>query len=256
MKLAALIIISLLCIGLVGAASFVQPESAGQEIEGDYEFRVRSAFDDLSRCNIRGESVIAEDSIEFVLYGEGGTGDESKHAFNIIDTTGIKDASDWQFTGTCTYKDGTKEPVEPLTDIIIDNTKPEVDVLEDFQPSAEKWEFLCVASNTGTVTYGGNTFAMKVHGALCIFDAAEAPEGDFTIKVKVSDGKDWAEIEFRNVEKALQRDPEVLEGYLIQEIKKTEGEEEPPENGWPLLIAIGIITAIIIIVSRHKQQKG
>ena len=152
MKYISLIIIFLLSISMVSAASFVSPEPM-DTIKGSYDFLIKAVYEDLNKCTINAESLEAEDSHTILLYADA----DSRYASTLFDTTILKDASDWKFSGKCSYKDGVVEPVEPLTDVTVDNTIPSLQVMS-FEEDSEYWDFYCVGANTASVEIGGQVY--------------------------------------------------------------------------------------------------
>lgn len=250
MKYIQIFIALLFAISFVSAASFVSPDSINI-INGNYEFRIKAAFEDIEKCTIIAVSEGAKDSDTFMIYGES---QDTKYASGRFDTTSIKDASDWVFKGTCSYKDSSKEPIEPIDRVTIDNTKPELQVIMPFDEEGEYWDFMCVAANEASIKIGGTEYFMNKEGAICRFYTDEAPEGAFDILVKISDGKDTQTLTFQNVDKNQLRDPLVLQQFLESQAEESvEDDYDKNAPHWPLVLSVAFILVVIYVVSRKKE---
>lgn len=248
MKIIYYLLMLILMISIVYSSSFISP-TQGQEIKDTVLLTLKTVSPGLSECDVLAESTMAGVSTHLMILNHQGN-----FVMQSIDTTGLKDASDYRLSGKCYDTIGTIEPIEPITGIIIDNTKPTAKQISDQisnWEASDNWEYLCVGVNIATISFAGEIHNMDLIGAECLFDSSVIAEGPYDVTATFSDGKDNIKIAYNNLLLKRERQPEYLKTVLQEELNRKATAEQPTQEtrvGWWSAIGILIIGILVIII--------
>lgn len=197
-----LLLVLLMSIGLVAAAStFEQPVTSGT-ITGSYYFNVTSTIAaTVQNCSITGSSSASGDSLATTwLYNLTATS-----ANATVDTTALEDAADWTFSGTCYNSTGGSETLTAITSVTVDNTNPTAPTLtsptDDSKDDDGSITFAVAVTGSqttactldfsnGQFSPGSSSYSMTHTGDTCTHTLTSVPAHRYIWFVTASDGTD------------------------------------------------------------------
>lgn len=189
----AILTISLLIPGVMATSTFVTP-GASAIISGSYMFNATSDLSGLTNCSITASSTLSGDSLTAtLLYNSTAT-----NANATIDTTGLEDATDYVFAGTCYNSSASSEVMTSRTGITVDNTVPVAPSAITPTSSDDKRDIAISSTVVGVNTTGcsmtvstsqhSSSFTMDYSGDVCSDTITLPGGGDYTISITATDG--------------------------------------------------------------------